>query len=626
MAFRLRRIAVTGLQKMPAVITFADGLNVLSGASDTGKSYIVELIDYMLGRGRAPRHILEGDGYARAALTIEAANGKLFTLYRELSGGELEYVEGDGEGDEVLRHSLAAKHSAHSDDNVSSFLLNLVGLNGKRIRKNERNQLQSLSFRNLAHLVIVDETKIIEADSPISTTEYPSRTVDASVFKLLLTGEDDSGLIAVNSRSVVKAQIEAQVALLDQLIGKYEVEFGDTSDQRQIEDEMQRISRMIDESHSALEEGRASLEAQQAKRNSAWTGRENALARLAEIDGLLERFTLLDEHYCSDLSRLRALAEAGYYFEALTVTECPLCGAPATSHRHDEAQVPYDGNVAALREACNKEINKITVLKSELGQTVNGLSAERDAVSKSTSLHGEAFTEADRDLRYRLSPALAEAQKHYSALFDQRQTLREKADLAKRLAELRLKRVEIKASADKARVPKEKRRGISPLSLHRLSANVEQLLQEWNFPFEGHVSYDETLQDLVIGPRRRRDQGKGLRALTHAAFTIGLQFTCRDLDRPHPGFVVLDSPLVTFRPADASESGTEIDSELSPEQRLSVKHAFYADLADRAGNDQIIIVENEDPDDALRDRIVCHKFTKNISSGRYGFFPVSGLP
>lgn len=51
--FRLRFLSFFGPQKPPAAITFGPGLNVLYGASNTGKSFIVEAIDFMLG-GKPP--------------------------------------------------------------------------------------------------------------------------------------------------------------------------------------------------------------------------------------------------------------------------------------------------------------------------------------------------------------------------------------------------------------------------------------------------------------------------------------------------------------------------------------------------------------------------------------------
>lgn len=55
LGFRLRFLGFFGPQKPPATLTFGPGLNVLYGASNAGKSFIVETIDFMLGGGLALR-------------------------------------------------------------------------------------------------------------------------------------------------------------------------------------------------------------------------------------------------------------------------------------------------------------------------------------------------------------------------------------------------------------------------------------------------------------------------------------------------------------------------------------------------------------------------------------------
>ena len=101
---------------------------------------------------------------------------------------------------------------------------------------------------------------------------------------------------------------------------------------------------------------------------------------------------------------------------------------------------------------------------------------------------------------------------------------------------------------------------------------------------------------------------------------IGLQQACRLLGLPATGFVVLDSPLVTFREADVTEAGLDLG------KRLEVKQAFYNDLAARISTDQVIVVENEDPDLSLQPAIVWHLFTRRADVGRPGFFPTRQLP
>ena len=616
--FQLRRLQITGLNVADAEIEFGPGLNVVSGASDTGKSYLVETIDFMLGGGTPPRQIPESRGYDNARLSIIAHDGRGFELTRALQGGDFLLAELGAPGT-AGPVTLGSRHSASTEENISTFLLRLVGLDGKRVRKNAQNELQNLSFRNLAHLVVIDEESIIKKGSPIHTGESTQRTVQASIFKLLLTGQDDSALIAAKKPIIAKAELEAQIALLDQLIADYERELGgSTQDPAGLDGQLERLSASIIQSERALSIERSAFEQQERQRRAAWQTRDEGLARQAEIAGLLERFALLNEHYGSDLDRLEAVSEAGFFFVALDAGTCPLCGAPAGDHRHEG--VPHDGDIVALRAACDREIAKIRQLQAELTQAVGDLNAEEAELRTRLEAARLAFREADALVRETLAPALSAARAENSRLLETRSEVRQALSLVERIADLRRKRADAQAALGTAGRISDDRPGLPPASVQAFSASVEELLVAWHFPHEKPIYFDERGQDLVLGSRRRGEQGKGLRALTHAAFSLGLEQTCRNLRLPAIGFVMLDSPLVTFREAEAEEAGLDAGA------RLEVKQAFYRDLASRIRTDQVIIVENEDPEVGLRGAIVSHIFTKRLDQGRAGFFPIRPAP
>jgi hypothetical protein len=182
----MRRLRVSGPGKTDAEIAFEAGLNVVSGPSDTDKSYLVEAIDFMLGGQVSPRQIPEGVGYDRAHLLIETKAGHQYELTRALDGGDFQLR--DLADSEAAPTTLAGRHSATDPENVSTFLLRLVGLDQKKLRKNVNNELQNLSFRNLASLLIIDEETIIKKDSPILSGDSTQKTAQISLFKLLLTG------------------------------------------------------------------------------------------------------------------------------------------------------------------------------------------------------------------------------------------------------------------------------------------------------------------------------------------------------------------------------------------------------------------------------------------------------
>ena len=92
--FQIRHLSFHGSEKEPAVVSFQSGLNVVYGASDTGKSYIVEAIDFMLG-GKGPLpDIPQAQGYDRVLLAIAFDDGSEITLLRSMAGGQFQAFEG----------------------------------------------------------------------------------------------------------------------------------------------------------------------------------------------------------------------------------------------------------------------------------------------------------------------------------------------------------------------------------------------------------------------------------------------------------------------------------------------------------------------------------------------------
>src|SRR5260370_28212505 len=86
--FQLRALQMSGLGVPVARITFGPGLNVISGASDTGKSFLFHAIDCMFGASSIDL-IPEARPYGTVELEIEAPQGR-FLLSRSLLGGAFE--------------------------------------------------------------------------------------------------------------------------------------------------------------------------------------------------------------------------------------------------------------------------------------------------------------------------------------------------------------------------------------------------------------------------------------------------------------------------------------------------------------------------------------------------------
>ena len=145
------------------------------------------------------------------------------------------------------------------------------------------------------------------------------------------------------------------------------------------------------------------------------------------------------------------------------------------------------------------------------------------------------------------------------------------------------------------------------------AAELESILQAWDFPEAGRVAWEESRLDVTIGARRRGDQGKGLRAITCSAFLLALLKRCLARAKPHLGLLVLDSPLLAYWKPEGRE-----DDLRGPR----VDECFYRWMESLPTRNQVIVVENRPLPDWVSNVAHVIHFTKNRASGRYGLFEV----
>jgi predicted nucleic acid-binding Zn-ribbon protein len=610
---RLRFLGFFGPQKQSSTVTFGPGLNVIYGASNTGKSFIVEAIDFMLG-GKPPlRDIPERVGYDLILLGIETLDGKAFTLWRSMDGGGFRLYEGLHEvppATDVPHKQLDEQHSDRNDANLSSFLLGLCGLGGKRVRRNSRNETNSLSFRNIARLMIVNETEITQQSSPLFDGNPIANTPNLATFKLLLTGTDDSALVASSKREPEELSREAQLHLLDQLLDDYRDRLKElTKSPKELEEQLEKIDNSLRQQATQVNTTEAEFQEAAGKRRELRKKLEESRERRSEVGAMIERFNLLDKHYASDIERLRAIEEGGTLFNVLGSQHCPLCGAAPAHHRAD---AECNGDAEAVVHAARTEIAKIEVLRSELAATVRNL--ERESASFDRRLPAvvrelESISEAVEEL---ISPRLSTLRKSYSDFADKRAEVREALALYATVQDMERRRADLEKGAEDEKAGALANADIPTTVTHSFAKTVEGILTGWHFPEAGDVYFDSKTRDLVIAGKSRSAFGKGLRAITHAAFTLGLLAFCRARQTPHTGFVVLDSPLLAYREPDGTEddlTGTDLQEK------------FYAYLEALPLDSQVIVIENTDPPDAIRRREQSLMFGKNPHHGRYGLFP-----
>ncbi|KQZ29330.1 hypothetical protein [Caulobacter sp. Root1472] len=148
----LRRMTFTGPGVAPIGVPLVDGLNVVWGASNTGKSFLVKALDFMTGAGpeRLPP-IAERDSYDRAWLDLELPGSGQVQVMRALQGGDFALRQGWGDPD-PSRPVAQLLHGEHRGANSwSATLLEAIGLRpDHKIAKTLAGEKSTFSFRFFA--------------------------------------------------------------------------------------------------------------------------------------------------------------------------------------------------------------------------------------------------------------------------------------------------------------------------------------------------------------------------------------------------------------------------------------------------------------------------------------------
>ena len=609
----LTRLAFTGPTAPLVDLHFEDRLNVVFGASNTGKSFASNAIDFGLGAGGRLPDIDHARPYDKLWLTFYC-DGQAMTFARATAGGNFHLVDGTADRLPDKPRILGQKNDASNENNVSQFLLSLIGLRGKQVATNTYGAKRPLSFRDLSRFCIVDETSILSGASPAQSGQRDSASVERSVFKLLLTGMDDSAVVPVMDRKSFRTSKAAKLEVLNELISSgqadLDAEFPDASE---LTEQDERLEESLGAAQADVDAAQQTVRALLLSRRTVSLEYSREESRMSEIEVNLRRFAQLHEVYQSDIERLEALEEGGFVLAIGGDRDCPLCGASPAAQQHEHGL----GDIARIRAAAMVEIAKIKQQQAELSGTVQQLYTE-----------GQALMEALPKLTSRLQKIegeIAAATPQVSASRTKLTTIVAARDRVKRglsLVEQRNGLMERKASWEKARVARPGERpnlDVNSTASHDFAQVVGQVLTAWEFPGKRHVSFDDATLDLKIDGKHRRDNGKGVRAITHAAFKVALLLFCRERGLPHPGFLLLDTPLLTYRDPLKSRHG-DLSSDEKVFAQLPLRNHFFEHLSAEAKENQFIVLENVDLPSNIKSLAKVEEFDGEGGVGRQGLF------
>lgn len=607
--FYIKKLKVVGNGKEDSEIIFERGLNVIHGPSNTGKSYIFQCIDYAFGATKI-KNIPESIGYSKIYVEIRNLdNNKPITILRFLNSTNIYYCCCSIEAVDDNPHfeKLKSKHDPDSDDNISKFLLKQIGINeNKYLVKNKDGKKVTLGFRAITHLSLISETDIISEDkSPVVETQSTQQTYSKSVFRYLLTKQDDMACAEIEKAEIRKAKNQAKIDYI-----KEEILSLNQEKEKLIEDkdtlDIDGIYNLDYYKDKIIEiEKVVKLKRQELHNINTANNKLNLQKNKAQM--MLDKFQLLKRQYLSDMDRLDFSTVGDSLLSQITTHHCPLC----------DSEVPKDienVNPIDIVNCCNYEKAKIQFNLKELEVSINDLTEELSQTDEMLSLGEEKTKKYNEEIEETSNKDLKPLKVVIKALIEQAKIDSKISDIG---CTIERKRGEVITFEESKKVKEDSvTEGlvIDQQIYSELCKEIKNSLISCGYLEVENVTFDVKTQDIEIDGVHRLTNGKGYRAFFYAIFSAALMIYLQKKEHSFMHVLVLDSPLTTLKESEITEAHEDdfIDN--------SLQDGLFTFFADSFKDKQAIIIDNKQPPKSLLGKYHDITFTKGRSEGRYGFF------
>lgn len=207
--YYIKRITMSGPKVETSSVDLDKGVNILYGASNTGKSYIAECIDYMMGN--EDHRIDDNKGYDTIRMELDV-DGDSLTMVRKLGETKIQ-VFSNVVGIESGEYTLAG------NNRICHVWLRLMGITEiHNINKSAHCQREELNNRAFDHAFVIREKNIYSHESILMPGQYSRFPVAKSALLFLMTGNDYDDGVEYEKPEIYDAKKKAVIEFADSQI------------------------------------------------------------------------------------------------------------------------------------------------------------------------------------------------------------------------------------------------------------------------------------------------------------------------------------------------------------------------------------------------------------------------
>ena len=602
--FYIKKVIAKSDTKPTSFVEFTEGLNIIQGRSDTGKSCIVKCIEFVFGGDM--KHLKtpfkESSGFNEAVVVLSTDEGDI-TISRkvgknsvEVSAPEIDWIEG---GTYALKKP--PKTTKNPRPVLNEIMMQLLGFNEEpEVTKNARFDKERMTWASLLRLVYVKEGRIDSEEAIFEPTDNYEKTPFLSSLLYLIYGHDFGNADAQTKKEIKKARREA---VKEYLNGKIQI----ASDRReQLEKQMQlfdgvNVEQTISDMVSSLNATEQSISAALDKSKSLLGEIMKGEKRLAQCNVLLSRYEYLRSQYKADIQRLSFIVEGEQETKKLpTVSTCPFCEGKIV-HRKKATYV----------DASKAELTRIIAQLEGLDTAEKNVHREKEEIEAALEKLRQERDDIDRLIKDELKPKSAELEASINAL-------KAYVRLSEEMRVVAAYAQDWETDIDNYDATEETE---TPLVYHPkdyfdsefqtgMTENAESILTECRYHNFTAARFDIPTFDIEVnGEAKASSHGKGYRSYLNTVVALMFRKFLAEHATYNPGLLIIDTPL------------HGLDEEVPEDAPESMRAGLFTYFMNHQEG-QLIVIENLDhiPNlDYESSGANVITFTKRRDEGRYGF-------
>lgn len=592
----IKNVTAKGEGKRDSAVELRPGLNIIEGRSNTGKTLILNCIDFCLGSKDTPFD--ECFGYTTIEITLHTDNGEI-TISRDFGKNQVDVitsVPGYSNG----KYDLYPSKKKEPLPVLSDLLLASIGVEGEhKVVKNKDFQKQRLTWRTFINILLIKINDIVRVSSVIEPIQGTEKTAMLSALLFLLSGKDFGETDAQTKKEIKVARKRAVEDYVNNKIQslsdkKKELQknllvFDGIDVEQAMQDVIDSLNNTEEQLSHAVEQSRVLLAQILDLQN-----------REAECSLLQTRYSSLKSQYISDVKRLTFIVNGETTMEIVPPTQsCPFC----------EGKLPVR-NKKSYIDSAQAELSRIMVQMNGLEETENELITEKAEIDGELNNLQEKREQIEHTIQKELQPKAEELRQslnNYRAYIQIQQELKVIDSFASSW-ETDLREL---PSEDASQVEYHPKEYFDDTFKERIDNMLKDALIECQYKNLTSTRFNiDTFDIEVNGRKKAKVNGLGYCSFLNSIVAVVFRSYMEKYAVYNPGFVVIDTPLIG------------LDQGVSDIDPKSMKTALFNFFIKHKDDGQIIILENINhmPEMDFKDTDAnVITFTKGLIPGRYGF-------